>query len=302
MYSSFMSDYIKILGSAMGFYVASLLLSALFSTLFMLAIGYDCKARNNPNRTVWMVLSFFFPLVVGIIYACTRNNNARPQLKACVTCGARLDASMTFCPNCGNNVFNQSENTIDDALVKKSKTFFGFSVAVYVISIFVSMVMMLNLVSTVFNSFDDLTDDFNFSYDWELGDDNDEEYELHYGYTLKGERVYYDREGNIYYDDDDVIYYDYQGNKYVYDHDDYVFENIATRERLDDLYCYVDFAGYLIFDEAGALLDENAIIRYDEESDCLTDDEHNVYFYADQVSWDCDGNMVDIYGNLLIMG
>lgn len=294
--NNFMSIYTDILGNMMAIEALSSLLSLSFSTLLMLAIGFDCKAKNNDKKTMWMVLTFFFPIIVGIIYACTRNKNSIPQTKICPNCRAVLDESMSYCPNCNNTYFPVYEESRAAALKnsKNSKICFGVSVGVYAVSIILSVIMLVTIVPTMIDSIlDNTIDDIQGGFDYDF----DDHYELHYGFDVNGETVYYDRNGNTYSDEEDVVYYDKNGDTYTYDADNYVFET-ASGVEFDSLYSYVDGDGYFVFDKAGAYLDEPAIIA-DDDYMALHDKKGNVYYYADFVSWDANGNLIDNYGDML---
>lgn len=49
-------------------------LGLLFNILMAFAVEKDCRARNIKSKTTYSLLTFFFPIVVGIVYACTRKN------------------------------------------------------------------------------------------------------------------------------------------------------------------------------------------------------------------------------------
>lgn len=260
----------------------------IFKVLFMLAIGFDCKSRGDNKQSMWMIFCFFFPLPAGIVYGCTRDRSNPSYNKFCHNCGAVLHPSANFCPNCNNmnlvvNVPKDSEKN-----KKTSKTFFGVSVAVYVIAVITYMVFISCMVSTYVGAIDSVLDGAMSGLEESFDSGT------HFGYTIDGETVYYDREGNIYYDDDDVLYYDKDGATYTYDDDDYWFVG-ETGARYDYAYCYVDSDGYFIYDAAGYENDYNAVITYDEITDSYYDKDGNIYYYADEVSWNSKGVMVDNY-------
>lgn len=299
MFNSIFGEYTQIAGAYFGFYIATTILGLAFNTLFMLAIGYDCKARKNDKRTMWMVLCFFFPIIAGIVYACTRDKNIRPQTKICAICGANIDPSATFCPNCGNSSFYQPDAQDSEMLVKKSKTFFGFAVGVYVLSVILSIVMVFTITSTVIGDIENMPDDFDSIINF---DSDFYEYSYHYGYDVDGKTVYYDREGKAYDNGDDVLYYDRNGNTYTYDDEDYVFES-ADGYEFASYNCYVDEEGYFVYDKIADKDMSKAQIRYYDSTenfvDVYADREGNFYYFADVVSWNSEGKMVDFDGLLI---
>lgn len=296
--NNFMSIYTSMFGNVMAIEALSSLLSLAFSTLLMLAIGFDCKAKNNDKRTMWMVLTFFFPIIVGIIYACTRNKNSIPQTKICPNCRAVLDGSMLYCPNCNNTYFPVEDESRAAALKnsKNSKICFGVSVGVYVVSIILSVTMLVTIVPKMYQmiegSFDETIGGFEEGYDY------DYDYDLHYGFYVNGETVYYDRNGNTYSDAEDVLYYDRDGNTYTYNDDSYQFKTLSDVE-YNALYCYVDSEGYFVFDKADAVFDEPSMIESDDDYYIYHDKKGNTYYYAIAVSWDANGNMIDDYGDII---
>lgn len=64
----------------------AVILALLFRIFFAISISLDAKEANAKNRTLYSVLSFFFPLIVGIVYACNRDNKkivpAEAQIEA----------------------------------------------------------------------------------------------------------------------------------------------------------------------------------------------------------------------------
>lgn len=275
-------------------YAAVFFISLAFSVLFMLSIGYDCKSRNDKKQGMWMALTFFFPLIAGIVYACTRNKKPLAEAtKVCASCGAVIDSSMTFCPVCGQSTFSD-DDSVRKKYKKTSNILFGVSVAVYVVELILCIVLAVSLFTTVFNTFEDVLDNSSLSdYDYDYYDSYS--YYENYGYTEDGVTVYYDRLGNVYYESNDVVYYDEQGNTYTYDEDEYSFESEDDIDYYDD-YCYVDENGYFCIDMTAVdSLGEEESITFDEDTLYYSDSDGKLYYWACEVSWDKDGNLVDSY-------
>lgn len=53
----------------------------IFHILMAIAVSKDCKAKAVINSGVYVVLTFFFPIITGIVYACKRNNAAKAEEK-----------------------------------------------------------------------------------------------------------------------------------------------------------------------------------------------------------------------------
>lgn len=272
-----------------------------FRILFMLSIGFDCKAREDKRQTMWMLLCFFFPLVAGIVYSCKRSK-AVPQQRQCHSCGAYVSDTVTFCPNCGTQLMMNNRNNEFEKNQKNSHITFGVSMAALAVAVVLYIVFIFSTMNLAFDgindTFDWIEDDYNYSESFDF-DDWDES-EIHYGYELNGTTVYYDKNGKAYYDDDDVLYFDKDGNTYTYDNDDYAFETKNDKE-LPASYCYVDENGYFYFDSEGYKDDRKSTVFYSAESDCYKDDNGVKYFYAHDVSWDKDGKLVDYWGDYFIV-
>ncbi len=280
-------------------YVVSILVSLAFSVLFMLSIGFDCKSRNDKKQGMWMALTFFFPLIAGIVYACTRNKKPTAEAtKVCASCGAVIDSSMTFCPACGQQNTFSDDGSVRKKYKKTSNILFGVSVVVYVVDLILCIVLAVSMFTTVFDTVEDILDDssltdYDYYYDYDY--DYDFSYSDHYAYTENGVDVYYDRLGNAYYESDDVVYYDEQGNTYTYDEDEFSFETANDIEYYED-YCYVDENGYFCIDMTAVNSSgEEESITFDEDTLYYSDSNGKSYYWACEVSWDKDGNLVDSY-------
>ena len=287
MGDSFLGDIMQNIMQMYGVMLIYFVLLIVFKVLFMLAIGSDCKSIGNQNQAMWMILCFFFPLPAGIVYGCTRNKNNQTYNKICSNCGAFLNPAVHFCPNCGNMnmVFDAPKDSEKNK--KTSKTLFGVSVAFYVCAVIAYIIFIFSVLSTAFGT-------INSTYDYMHSQFEEFDSNTHYGYTVNDETVYYDREGNIYYEDDDVLYYDKDGATYTYDDNDYSFE-AQNGKRYDYAYCYVDEEGYFFFDAAGYENEYDAAINFDESTGYYSDEVGNTYYYADEVSWNSEGVMVDNY-------
>lgn len=55
-----------------GYIAISLVLDLAMRIFMVAAISQDCKARMIKAKNTYCVLTFFFPFIVGIVYACTR--------------------------------------------------------------------------------------------------------------------------------------------------------------------------------------------------------------------------------------
>ncbi|MDD6355882.1 MAG: hypothetical protein PUG26_06035 [Oscillospiraceae bacterium] len=89
----------------MGLIILDSVLAIAFKVLVMLAIYNDAKAIAVKNKTVYIVLAFFFPLIVGIVYLCTRKTALKEVPKVCNICNTVVAPEFAHCPNCGGVIF-----------------------------------------------------------------------------------------------------------------------------------------------------------------------------------------------------
>ncbi len=272
-----------------------------FRVLMMLAVSFDCRAKENKNYVVWMILCFFFPIVASIVYACKRDK-VQFGMRQCKRCGSYAHPDAQHCPVCGDAILQRALEE-KHSNQKKSHICFGVSVGVFVFAVVAFIVAMLSMFGLVFDAVDDgikMADGFsNDSSYFESYDYYDDEWDTHYSYNVNGVATFYDRNGKAYTDEDDIAYYDKDGKVYTYDSDDYVFENGIDTE-LDENYCYIDENGFFFFDKAGWKDDTKSTVHYsaqhsNESTSVYVDDKGVRYFNAYDVSWDKDGNMVDCY-------
>jgi hypothetical protein len=140
--------------------------------LLMLAVGFDCKGRGIANKSTWMALMFFFPIIVGIVYLCQYKKEKKLVPKICTACGTSVASEVGICPVCGRNQF------ADYLLPDRDKNFkarkvtlivgiivFIISVVMYICTTYASVGLLEKLVESD-NSFgDNYSDFYNFSSD-----------------------------------------------------------------------------------------------------------------------------------------
>lgn len=96
-----------------------------------------------------------------------------------------------------------------------------------------------------------------------------------------------------------VPYYDKEGNKYLYSFDANeqkgYYTNLSTQEIYENEYSFVDEDGYLVYDE------EHNFERQENIENVRTykDSSGKTYYWASNISWDKDGNLLDIYGKTI---
>lgn len=159
-------------------------LSLAASICACVAVVNDCKANGNTKGTMWGILVFFFPLIVGVIYLCIRNSGA--VNKFCTNCGKPLKNEMVMCDNCGSTAIAPVPETPERTVAKrKSKNCLIAFIVLWVLGIVISIVFLA--VSVVIfartaydevtdggSSFEDFYDDFENDFDYDTYDDTED--------------------------------------------------------------------------------------------------------------------------------
>lgn len=216
-----MSEITALMGSSTLLMVAELC-SLGVSICTMLAIGFDCKSKNVKSRTTYMVLAFFFPIIVAIVYLC---NKSKYKMAA-----------------------DEQEIPEREKNAKSGKICTIIAVIMLVASLVLSAVSAVSMVKNIMNS--DI-----------LGDIMDTDaVSVRYGYELDGKTVYYDMNGKVYENSYEVPFYDKDGNPYTYGIDDVYNEVLVDKDnKAYDYYdAFVGIDGYLVFDDTYSFtIDEN---------------------------------------------
>lgn len=116
--------------------------------------------------------------------------------------------------------------------------------------------------------------------------------------TLNSSNFSYDRLGKAY-TYENVPYYDKEGNKYLYSFDSKsqkgYYTNISTQKAYENEYSFVDEDGYFVYDEEHSFERQENI----ENVQTYKDSSGKIYYWASNISWDKDGNLLDIYGKTI---
>lgn len=81
------------------------LCSVVFRVCVCLAIYSDSKSLGIKKYATNVILAAFFPVIVSIVYLCTRKDAQKIVPKLCVTCNTTVTNDTRVCPNCGNTMF-----------------------------------------------------------------------------------------------------------------------------------------------------------------------------------------------------
>lgn len=280
------------------------ILSLVFVILYM---NYTAKYKNHDLSVVWYILAVFFPVPVAIAFAIKSRKFRHENTKVCSQCGDKYPETFSMCSRCLIDL----PELDDPKRMKKKKLGKIFCVSFWVVTVATIVTFVLLFVTIIEETFSMLKyeDALNPSYRIGFLDENDE-------------FIYYDKEGNTYTDPNEVIIYGKDGEAYTptvkeeefgaifggaYDYIYYVDED---GNEYDSYLCYVDEEGYFYFDKDCEIdwddsdydydLEEeleNCEDWFDEENyryydDVYVDDEGNVYYYADEASWNEKGKLI----------
>ncbi|MBQ7202704.1 MAG: hypothetical protein IJS03_01660 [Eubacterium sp.] len=275
------------------------LFAILFRVFMLLSINFDCRSRNLKATTLLTILTFFFPIILGIIYAIIRHD-AEPNTKVCMTCKTPIDGSGRICPKCQGTMFSTPlpENTTK--LKKRGIAFFVIAVVCFVIGSVCTVGFQYNAVKAGVDFLERNTDK-NALVDW-IGDviedenadttedatsPDDSEETTDIGDILNNLK-FYDRNGKAYKDAKDVPFYDRDGNIYNFiTNEDLTtcFVAKADGKKYESDKCFVDKDGYFVYDEKGEITQADDIITY-------KDKDGNTYRPAAIATWNKNGEMI----------
>lgn len=272
-------------------------LSLVFLILYM---NYTAKYKNHELSVAWYILAFFFPLPVAIAFAVKSKKFRHENTKVCSQCGDKYPETFTMCSRC---LIDLPE--LDDPRRMKKKKLGKIFCGLFWVSMVALIVAGIALVVTSVQQAMELVQlDNNFSYRIPME-------------TVAGEKLYLDREGNVYSDPWDVVIYDRDGKTYTYeikeieDEEYGLYEDsfyvCEDGELYESYFCYVDEEGYFYYDEEMEISWDDSDYDYEAEydfddlfeeqdyryyEDRYIDAEGNLYYYAEEVSWNDKGEII----------
>lgn len=279
------------------------ILSLVFVILYM---NYTAKYKNHDLSVAWYILAFFFPVPVAIAFAIKSKKFRHENTKVCSQCGDKYPETFSMCSRCLIDL----PELDDPQRMKKKKLGKIFCVLFWIVTV-ATVVTFGFLCSTVFEQTMEMLeyeDALNPSYRIGIIDEN-------------GATVYYDSEGNTYTDPNEVVIYGKDGEAYTPTVTEDVFDGIFSVEskyeyisgytdskgnEYDSYLCYVDEDGYFYFDEDEEIFYDEANYEeffgdsedyIDEETyryyyDRYIDDDGNIFYWAEEVSWNEKGEII----------
>ncbi|MBR3148601.1 MAG: hypothetical protein IKF64_00370 [Eubacterium sp.] len=296
-------------------YIVTILLAIAFRVCFAFSINYDSRARNIRATTAFTVLTVFFPIITGIVYACMRHD-AQQNTKFCASCNTLVDGAIKMCPECKGMVFKRAPHPETVKFVKRSVSLFVAAVIIFFCGLGVSAaetVIAVKLGADAIRSYDKggfdkwagyFIDEFASSADKEKSADAEnqdgEEAETSEQSeedttadidSIIGNLTYYDRDGKAYKNAVDVPYYSKDGKIFYYvkepDLTQYFIEE-GSKTKLDIKRCFVDKDGYFIFDEKGEITLNDDIVT-------ASDKDGNTYIPASLAIWNEKGELITMF-------
>ena len=250
----------------------SLGITAVAHICFALAVYFDSKLNHIKYKTAWIIASALFGAFPTAIYFVFRRIMPTKVPIVCTRCGKKAPKNAKTCPKCGNTHFAplQFEN------VGAMKT--------RIIALLAAAIVLFAFDTwyTQYSPWAVEEEDINLG---EIVEETLEEGEVRFGYEENGKIVYYDREGKAYEDSKEVPFYDSEGNVYKYESTwGFVNEKDSLNDKIKKENALVDSNGYIV----------DAIVKFETVPDIVPfkTQDGTMYYSAEAVSWDKDGNMV----------
>lgn len=279
-------------------------LNILTTVFVILYMHYTAKYKNYDLSVAWYILGFFLSLPTAIVFAIKSKKFRHENTKVCSQCGDKYPETFTMCSRC---LIDLPELN-DPNRMKKKKLGKIFGV-LFVVTMIASIVALGYYMVSMYNLAMEWAGTLETSYRIGITDEN-------------GETVYYDKMGNTYTDPYAVVLYGKNGEVYTYttvgdtyeDDDAFYFENNVYVDQdgneYDPYNSYVDADGYFFYDENYEIIWDDSEYDYDDETefddfdelfdeenyryyqDRYVDDDENVYYYAEEVSWNEKGEII----------
>ncbi len=290
--------------------------SILFSVMSMLSVIFlvlymnkTAKLKNQELGVGWYLCAFFFTLITAIVFASKSKKFPGETTKVCYQCGDRYPENFTMCTRCLIDlpVINKAHKE------KQKKSAKRFCAAFWTVMT-ISIITIASVIGVSAYLGVEMAEDIMSV--GRIGVENE-----------SGDIVYYDKKGNSYENAEDVLLYDEEGEVYTYtvkevDEDGYVYDDWFFVDSKGNEYpvyeCYVTADGWFCYDEEyeifidysdvdeeedeeypddysfGDILSDvqNELDNYRYYDDVYLDEEGNVYYSAETVSWNEKGEII----------
>lgn len=280
------------------------IMTTAFCVLFM---HFSAQHRNHKLGIGWYICGVIFGPWAVLVFLLKRKDFPGPDLKVCPSCGNRCPLSYEVCNRC--LVELPDINTEEKAKQKKLSKLFGIGIIITeVVSIVAGAIIGATMAKGIFEMVGDL--------DYSVYDEE---------YRIAVDGVFYDKKGNSYEKGSDVVLYDAEGRTYTYTVEEVTDEDGPIYYQGEEYYvrddgekyfaydCYVTSEGWFYCDKAYTLeyfypdtekmtqeeLDAYYQLQVNQEGDgyryyyeYLTDEKGNIYYNADEASWNEKGELI----------
>lgn len=228
--------------------------------LIPLSINLDCRAKNLASRKLFTILSFFFPIIMGIIYA-IRRKSLQKAFKVCSKCGSKADPYATNCPKCGGYMLLEYKNPKEKMLKTISIVLCVVGVLSYCVGQFIGAPSYIDEIKHKLYAVTGVEEG-----EPELEDEEE---------FFNASGLWYDKKGIAYSDYRDLKLYDENGNVYTLEFDEVdAFDIVGVIDENGNKYEYEK-----------SFIDENGYFCYDIDTSSGT------YYHIDEVNWDYSGQL-----------
>ncbi len=258
------------------------------------------QERGEKLKIRWYVCGYLFTLITFLVFRSKVKSLPGKNTIVCPSCGEACPDTYQICGRCLVPLPKKEETIIPEYSPKTTKTALVVFVCTYVITLVFGVAATVGIAGEIFSDY--------------LGLDD---YEMRIPVVdADGNKVFYDKMGNAYENEDDVILYGEDGSKYTYfeteDYDCFFVGEDGTKYEYYN--CYVTAVdGWFYYDEDYELFcgeyecDEDYFdeeYSYDEEiyefdlddyryyDYKYYDEEGNEYYYAGEASWNEKGELI----------
>ena len=250
----------------------SLGITAVAHILFALAVCFDTKLNHIKFKTLIIIAAALFGAFPTALYFAFRRILPTKVPIVCTKCGKKATKDAKTCPKCGNTHFAPLQFENVGAIKTRIIALLAAGVVLFAFDTWY----------TQYSPWAEEEQDIELE---EVMEDALSEGNVRFGYVENGKEIFYDREGNSYEDSYDVPFYDSEGNAYKYDSTwGFVNEKDSLNDKIKKENALVDSNGYIV----------DAYAEFETVPDIVPfkTQDGTMYYRAETVSWDKDGNMV----------
>lgn len=176
---SMLGSIFEIYKDFLPYILVSQIIGILFRVFMTLAVYNDAKSKSIEKKSLFTVLTVFFPVLVPIIYIIVRSSLKTTAPKLCPVCSLTVAPAYKYCPNCNSaNLISYEVNNCKK-YKKNSKIFVITAIILYIVSSIFSLSYSSKLNSALekrledsIGGYSDFGDGNNFNFDFDDDDDS----------------------------------------------------------------------------------------------------------------------------------